>query len=104
MSEMNPNQEEAIRLLTEKLKEDKIGYHIKHIEKGVLGESSKIREEFEEFLDAEMQGISLMQLMELSDMMGAIEAYLKKHFPDIAITDLLTMSWVTQRAFKNGHR
>lgn len=101
---MNPNQAAAIEALTEKLKEQKPGYHLREIEKGVLGESSKIREEFEEFLDAEMQGVAVMQLVELSDMMGAVEAYLEKHFPGIAITDLLTMSWVTQRAFKNGHR
>jgi len=92
------------------LKEDKtcdvgkIGYHINKIERGILGEPSKIREELEEFLDATEQDVSIMALVELSDMIGAVEAYLNKHHPTIGIHDLKAMNAVTKRAFTNGHR
>lgn len=80
------------------------GYHINKIEKGILGESSKILEEVFELQDAESQGVKIMQLVELSDLVGAIDIYLKNNFPDISFEDLLKMSQVTQRAFENGRR
>lgn len=83
---------------------EKPGYHIKTIEKGMLGESSKILEEVFELQDAEEQQVKIMQLIELSDLVGAIDMYLNKHFPDISFDDLVKMSKVTQRAFKNGRR
>lgn len=86
------------------MSEEKPGYHIKNIEKGILGESSKILEEVFELQDAEEQQVKIMQLVELSDLVGAIDMYLNKHFPDISFDDLVKMSKVTQRAFKNGRR
>lgn len=80
------------------------GYHARPIEKGVLGEPSKVREECEEFLDAAAQGVKVMALVELSDLMGAVQAYLAKHHPGMTIDDLLAMSHVTERAFRNGRR
>ena len=80
------------------------GYHVFPIEKGVLGQISKIQEELDELKDAETQGIRLMQLQELSDIVGAISAYLEAKFPGIDIHDLLEMADVTKRAFKSGHR
>lgn len=80
------------------------GYHLTAIPKGVLGESSKILEEVFEFIDAEKQGCRIMILIELSDMIGAVELYLKKNIPDIKISDLERMSAITQRAFMHGHR
>lgn len=80
------------------------GYHLQEIEKGVLGEASKIKEEIDEFMDAESQGVSLMSLIELSDVYGAITAFLEQHHPSISMNDLAEMSRVTQRAFQNGHR
>lgn len=56
-------------------KEIKAGYHIKEIQKGVLGEYSKIIEEFEEYNDALEQNCKIMQLVELSDLIGALEHY-----------------------------
>ena len=82
----------------------KIGYHLKSIKKGFIGELSKIREEIEELEDANQQGVKIMELVELSDLYGSIELYLKKHFPNITMEDLKKMSDVTQRAFKNGRR
>ena len=81
-----------------------MGYHIAHIDKGMIGELSKIQEELDEAEDAEKQGCKLMVLLELSDMLGAIEAYLEKHHPDFRLMDLKKMSDITRRAFKSGAR
>ena len=56
-----------------------MGYHKRKIEKGVYGELSKIQEELDEAFDAEEQGQELMLLIELSDMIGAIEGVAKKY-------------------------
>lgn len=80
------------------------GYHIAEIQKGILGDSSKIAEELQELQDAEAQHCKIMMLVELSDLIGAVELYLNKNFPDISLQDLLTMSAITQRAFNNGRR
>jgi hypothetical protein len=80
------------------------GYHLRDIARGVLGEPSKIFEEVEEFMDATEQGVSIMALVELADTIGAVEAYLAKHHPDISLSDLKAMSDVTKRAFENGRR
>jgi hypothetical protein len=80
------------------------GYHIKTIARGTFGEASKVREEVEEFIDACDQECKIMALVELSDLLGAIKEYLRVHFPGIEIKDLDTMSNITARAFRNGHR
>lgn len=80
------------------------GYHLKEIAKGEVGELSKIYEEVEEIKDAEEQGVDIMLLVELSDLIGAIDLYLKKHHSSITVYDLIDMSEVTQRAFKTGGR
>lgn len=82
----------------------KIGYHKTKIERGVFGETSKIREEVEELLDAERQGVKLMELQELSDIIGAVQGYLVKHHPGITLQDLIKMAQVTNRAFEVGER
>lgn len=80
------------------------GYHLRSIPKGEFGEPSKIAEETEEFLEALEQGNELMALIELSDLLGAVQGYLERHHPSITINSLLKLSEATQRAFKNGHR
>jgi phosphoribosyl-ATP pyrophosphohydrolase len=80
------------------------GYHLADIPKGVYGEASKITEEAAEFADAVAQGVSVMALVELADLMGAVEAYLAKHHPSVSMADLMKMSAVTTRAFMNGDR
>lgn len=80
-----------------------MGYHAKKIQKGELGHASKIREEYEEFVDAYDQGNPVMELVELSDLLGAIEAYTLNHY-DIELRGLIVMTRATQSAFKDGSR
>lgn len=80
------------------------GYHIKDIPRGKFGEISKIEEELLELKDAAEQGVKIMVLCELSDMLGAMREYLNINFPGITIKDLEDMSDVTKRAFLSGAR
>lgn len=80
----------------------KPGYHLQPIEKGILGDPSKIREELNELEDAIAQGVKIMIHCELADPYGALEAVAEKH--GLSMSDLVAMSDVTKRAFKNGHR
>ncbi len=79
-------------------------YHLDKIEKGVYGELSKVQEEIHEAIDAKKQKCELMVLIELSDAIGAIEAYLEKYHPSFSIDDLAIMSKITKRAFQSGNR
>lgn len=81
-----------------------MGYHIKEIEKGVVGESSKILEEIMELIDAEEQANKIMALCELSDIYLAIKMYIKTHYYDINMHDLAIMAMATERAFESGDR
>ncbi len=80
-----------------------MGYHKTKIQKGKLGHASKILEEFKEFIDAYNQGNPVMELIELSDLLGAIEAYTLNHY-DIELIDLWKMMEATKSAFKDGER
>jgi len=80
------------------------GYHLTNIVRGELGEPSKIYEEVDEFRDAIEQKASIMALVELSDLLGAIGAYLEKYHPSITMDDLAKMREITERAFINGRR
>lgn len=80
------------------------GYHLVAIPRGVLGELSKIREELDELEDAMAQGSRVMAAVELSDMMGAVQAFMDRHLPGTTIEDLLKFSAITKRAFQNGRR
>jgi hypothetical protein len=80
-----------------------MGYHLKEIQRGVIGERTKIIEEFDEWLDACDQNSAIMELVELSDMMGAINAYISKYY-NLTLADLIKMSTITARAFEDGTR
>lgn len=67
-----------------------MGFHKREIKKGVYGELSKIQEELDEVFDAEEQGQDLMLLIELSDMVGAIEGVALK------ILDNKDNDWITK--------
>lgn len=79
-----------------------MGYHIKEIARGKFGEFSKIREEFLEAEDALEQDNKVMLLVELADLIGAIEEYCSKY--NIKLDDLIRMKEATKRAFKDGTR
>ncbi len=79
-----------------------MGYHTKEIKRGVFGEPSKIREEFEEFEDALTQRNPVMAIIELSDLVGAIDGYIRKF--NLTIDDLVAMKEATHRAFMDGTR
>lgn len=80
------------------------GYHLAAIDKGKRGEPSKIAEECAEFIDAIDQDCAIMALVELSDLYGAMRAYLTKHHPSVTMDDLRVMNDITERAFRNGRR
>jgi hypothetical protein len=79
-----------------------MGYHKEQIEKGVIGEFSKIREEYEELRDAVNQDNTILSLCELSDLIGAIECYIEQW--NLKIEDLKKFSNKTKEAFKEGKR
>lgn len=79
-----------------------MAYHLNEIPKGQFGEFSKIREEFLELEDAVSQNDPILTLVELSDLLGAIEEYSKRW--NISMNDLVSFSRKTQSAFKEGKR
>lgn len=81
-----------------------LGYHKAVIARGVFGEDSKIYEEIDEFADALDQNVQIMALVELSDVVGAIEGWLGKYHPTVTLADLAAMAAVTRRAFESGSR
>lgn len=82
-----------------------MGYHVKEIPRGTYGDLSKVAEELAEALDAEEQHNPVMVLVELSDIVGAVDGYLEKRFQGtVKLKDLVVMAKATQRAFKEGER
>jgi hypothetical protein len=79
-----------------------MAYHKNKIDKGIFGEFSKIKEEFQELEDAFEQSDKVLQICELTDLIGAIEEYSKKF--DLTIEDLLKFSDKTKEAFREGKR
>jgi len=79
-----------------------MGYHKRIIKKGIIGEFSKVREEFEELTDAEEQKCKGLIICELTDLVGAIEEYAKKY--NLTLEDLKQFSDLTKSAFKEGKR
>lgn len=79
-----------------------MGYHLREIKKGKLGEFSKIKEEFEELEDAHQQNDVILQFCELSDLVGAIESYLIPY--GIKLEDLKKFSDKTKKSFQDGSR
>lgn len=79
-----------------------MGYHKTEIPRGEFGEFSKIKEEFLEAQDALEQNNHVMLLVELSDLLGAIEAYVGKF--KLTLDDLIVMKNATKQAFNDGTR
>ena len=80
-----------------------MGYHTKHIEKGTLGEFSKIREEYEELTDAVNQGSKVMEICQMCDLIGAIKSYAFTQY-NLTLDDLIQFLEKTESAFKDGTR
>lgn len=80
-----------------------MAYHLKTIEKGVLGEFSKIKEEFLELEDAFEQQDKILMICEFTDLIGAIEVFIGNNY-NLKISDLKTFSDKTQKAFIQGKR
>lgn len=81
-----------------------MGYHKREIKKGTVGEKTKIYEELDEFYESLEQNNPVMALVELSDLLGAVEMYLEKYHPSITLEDLTTMARTTRGAFEDGTR
>lgn len=79
-----------------------MGYHSKPIPKGVLGEPSKIVEECLELQDAVGQGNKVLEICEMCDLIGAIEARAARF--NLTIDDLVKMKDATKSAFQEGER
>lgn len=80
-----------------------MSYHLRPIKvRGVLGQSSKIAEELDEYVEATEQGNKILALCELADLYGALEAVAHTH--GMKMTDLAKMADATKRAFQSGAR
>jgi len=80
-----------------------MGYHTKPIKKGEMGAFSKVEEEIEELLDAAKQGVHSLIICEMSDLIGAIEAFAEKRY-NLSLYDLIKFKDLTKKAFENGTR
>lgn len=100
----DPTYNDVDTALRAKHLDDTPGYHIKQFDRGAYGESSKILEEVQELQDAEAQGARVMALHELADIIGAVDGYRAKHFPDISFDDIVKMFHITKRVFESGRR
>ena len=83
--------------------EENKGYHVREIPKGILGEFSKIVEEYTELLDAHEQNSNVLEICELTDLIGAIKYYVRNKF-NLSLDDLIKFSKQTENAFRNGKR
>lgn len=80
-----------------------MGYHENNIIKGVLGEFSKIQEEYQELEDAICQQDKILQICELTDLIGAIETFAACKF-NLTLDDLIKFSNKTKSSFREGKR
>lgn len=80
-----------------------MGYHKKEIKKGILGEFSKIQEEIDELTDAIEQDDKILQMCELTDLIGAIESFSELKF-NLTLEDLIKFSNKTKSAFNEKLR
>lgn len=80
-----------------------MGYHKRKIEKGTIGDFSKVQEEFVELLDAIEQEDKVLQICELTDLIGAIELFSTNTF-NLTLEDLKKFSDKTKEAFINKER
>lgn len=80
-----------------------MAYHLKEIPKGKIGEFSKIKEEFLELEDAVIQKDKILQICELTDLIGAIKLFSLNNFC-LSLDDLINFNKKTEDAFLQGKR
>lgn len=81
------------------------GYHVDVIPKEPIGTAEKVMEEALELVDACKQSNPVMALVEMSDLIGAIQLLLEaKVGKSVSIDDLITMANTTRRAFESNRR
>jgi hypothetical protein len=79
--------------------------HKAKIAKREFGSIGKIEEEFLELMDAWEQNNRIMTLIELSDLVGAIQGFLENQFAyTVNLNDVLKMKEATRSAFLSGER
>jgi hypothetical protein len=78
------------------------GYHLSKIPRGVLGEFSKIEEEFEELKDSIKQKNKVLSICELADLLGSIELFAQNY--SLTLGDIIKMKDLTEKAFLCGER
>lgn len=100
MDEQNNIQQQVTQQVQQPMQS---GYHKREIPKGVLGEFSKITEEFTELFDAVEQQNSILELCEMADLLGAIKHYSEKRY-NIGLDKLIMFMECTENAFKAGKR
>ena len=79
-----------------------VGYHLSRIPRGVLGEFSKIEEEFRELEDSIKQRNKVLSICELADLIGAIELFAETY--SLSLKDIIKMKDLTKKAFLCGDR
>lgn len=80
-----------------------MGYHKREIIiKGILGDTSKIKEELDELEEALEQDNKILALCEIADLYGAVEAV--AHSLGVSMEDVQKMAAATKRAFQSGER
>lgn len=80
-----------------------MGYHKRDIPKGVYGSFSKVAEEWEELLDAQDQDAKVLELVEITDLYGALAGYVEAKF-GMTMEDIRLMAEMTRSSFKEGKR
>ena len=75
------------------------GYHTKRIDKGVYGDFSKVKEEFEELEDAWNNRKSVaLTICELADLYGSMKAFAEKTL-NIPMEEIVKFSELTDEVY-----
>jgi hypothetical protein len=79
------------------------GYHRSKIPKGTYGEFSKVEEELAELRDAQEQGCRILELVEITDLYGALAGYVEAKY-GMTMDDVKQMAELTRSSFRDGTR
>lgn len=79
------------------------GYHTYNIPKSNYGTLDKVTEEYLELMDARLLESPVLELVELTDLIGAIAGYANARY-NITLDELVKFSKMTSDSFKSGKR